>query len=127
MQWAELGSLDDLILQRLGVKTADRDPDPSEPPSGEYQTREARIRAFRARAGGGPIHTSGEVRRREARRRAREMKAVHLLSAEEIRSLFGDVAAGLAFLVRTFAYLRKRGRACVCLPFSSFSSDGFPL
>ncbi|CEL55054.1 putative serine/threonine-protein kinase iksA OS=Dictyostelium discoideum GN=iksA PE=3 SV=1 [Rhizoctonia solani AG-1 IB] len=98
MQWAELGSLDDLILQRLGVKTADRDPDPSEPPSGEYQTREARIRAFRARAGGGPIHTSGEVRRREARRRAREMKAVHLLSAEEIRSLFGDVAAGLAFL-----------------------------
>ncbi|QRW17553.1 kinase domain protein [Rhizoctonia solani] len=47
-------SLDDLILQRLGVKTADRDPDLSEPPSGEYQTREARIRAFRARAGGGP-------------------------------------------------------------------------
>ncbi|KAG8691375.1 putative serine/threonine-protein kinase iks1 [Ceratobasidium sp. 423] len=98
MQWAELGSLDDLILQRLGVKTADRDPNPSEPPSGEYQTREERIRAFRARAGGGPAHSSGEVRRREARRRAREMKAVHLLSAEEIRSLFGDVVAGLAFL-----------------------------
>ncbi|KAF8747800.1 Kinase-like protein [Rhizoctonia solani] len=98
MQWAELGSLDDLILQRLGVKTADRDPDLSEPPSGEYQTREARIRAFRARAGGGPVHTSGEVRRKEARRRAREMKAVHLLSAEEIRSLFGDVVSGLAFL-----------------------------
>ncbi|GAB1526395.1 putative serine/threonine-protein kinase iks1 [Rhizoctonia solani] len=98
MQWAELGSLDDLILQRLGVKTADRDPDLSEPPSGEYQTREARIRAFRARAGGGTVHTSGEVRRKEARRRAREMKAVHLLSAEEIRSLFGDVVSGLAFL-----------------------------
>ncbi|CAE6492907.1 unnamed protein product [Rhizoctonia solani] len=98
MQWAELGSLDDLILQRLGVKTADRDPNPSEPPSGEYQTREARIRAFRARAGGGPTHTSGDIRKREARRRAREMKAVHLLSAEEIRSLFGDVVAGLAFL-----------------------------
>ncbi|KAF8695468.1 Kinase-like protein, partial [Rhizoctonia solani] len=98
MQWAELGSLDDLILQRLGVKTADRDPDLSEPPSGEYQTREARIRAFRARAGGGPVHTSGEVRRKEARRRAREMKAVHLLSAEEIRSLFGDIVSGLAFL-----------------------------
>ncbi|EUC58803.1 kinase [Rhizoctonia solani AG-3 Rhs1AP] len=98
MQWAELGSLDDLILQRLGVKAPDREPDPSEPPSGEYQTREARIRAFRARAVGGPSHSSGEVRRREARRRAREMKAVHLLSAEEIRSLFGDVVAGLAFL-----------------------------
>ncbi|CAE6493195.1 unnamed protein product [Rhizoctonia solani] len=98
MQWAELGSLDDLILQRLGVKTADRDPDLSEPPSGEYQTREARIRAFRARAGGGTVYTSGEVRRKEARRRAREMKAVHLLSAEEIRSLFGDVVSGLAFL-----------------------------
>ncbi|KAJ1307149.1 hypothetical protein OPQ81_001266 [Rhizoctonia solani] len=98
MQWAELGSLDDLILQRLGVKAADRDVNPSEPPSGEYQTREERIRAFRARAGGGPSQTSGELRRREARRRAREMKAVHLLSAEEIRSLFGDVVAGLAFL-----------------------------
>ncbi|CUA73088.1 putative serine/threonine-protein kinase iksA [Rhizoctonia solani] len=98
MQWAELGSLDDLILQRLGVKAPDRGPDPSEPPSGEYQTREERIRAFRARAVGGPSHTSGDVRKREARRRAREMKAVHLLSAEEIRSLFGDVVAGLAFL-----------------------------
>ncbi|CAE7071184.1 unnamed protein product [Rhizoctonia solani] len=98
MQWAELGSLDDLILQRLGIKAPDRDPDPSEPLSGEYQTREERIRAFRARAGGGPTHTSGDVRKREARRRARDMKAVHLLSAEEIRSLFGDVVAGLAFL-----------------------------
>ncbi|KAH7342169.1 kinase-like domain-containing protein [Rhizoctonia solani] len=98
MQWAELGSLDDLILQRLGVKAADREPNPSQPPSGEYQTREARIRAFRARAGGGPTHTSGDIRKREARKRAREMKAVHLLSAEEIRSLFGDVVAGLAFL-----------------------------
>jgi hypothetical protein len=100
MQWAELGSLDDLISQRLGVKSPDQDGDPSEAPSGEYQTREDRIRAFRARAGkGGTTHTSGEARRREARRRAREMKPVHLLSAEEIRSLFGDVAAGLAFLV----------------------------
>ncbi|KAL5635272.1 hypothetical protein ACGC1H_003087 [Rhizoctonia solani] len=98
MQWAELGSLDDLILQRLGVKAPDREPDPSEPRSGEYQTREERIQAFRARAVGGSSHSSGEVRRREARRRAREMKAVHLLSAEEIRSLFGDVVAGLAFL-----------------------------
>ncbi|KAB5590322.1 Pkinase domain-containing protein [Ceratobasidium theobromae] len=97
MQWAELGSLDDLILQRLGVKSSDQGSE--EPPSGEYQTREDRIRAFRARAGrGDTAHASGEIRRREARRRAREMKAVHLLSAEEIRSLFGDVVAGLAFL-----------------------------
>ncbi|KAG9098710.1 putative serine/threonine-protein kinase iks1 [Ceratobasidium sp. UAMH 11750] len=95
MQWAELGSLDDLILQRLGAKSPpDRAPESSEAPSGEYQTREARIRAFRARGGGAPASDD----RREARRRAREMKAVHLLSAEEIRSLFGDVVAGLAFL-----------------------------
>ncbi|KAG9119228.1 putative serine/threonine-protein kinase iks1, partial [Ceratobasidium sp. 392] len=52
MQWAELGSLDDLILQRLGAKSApDRAPETSEAPSGEYQSREARIRAFRARGG----------------------------------------------------------------------------
>ncbi|QRV74645.1 kinase domain protein [Ceratobasidium sp. AG-Ba] len=99
MQWAELGSLDDLILQRLGAKSPpDRaSTEPSEPPSGEYQTREDRIRAFRARAGRGQAVGGAEVRK-EARRRAREMKAVHLLSAEEIRSLFGDVVAGLAFL-----------------------------
>lgn len=104
MQWAELGSLDDLILQRLGVKSSDQGSE--EPPSGEYQTREDRIRAFRARAGrGDTAHASGEIRRREARRRAREMKAVHLLSAEEIRSLFGDVVAGLAFLVRLFTWM----------------------
>ncbi|QRW03530.1 kinase domain protein [Ceratobasidium sp. AG-Ba] len=98
MQWAELGSLDDLILQRLGAKSPpDRaSTEPSEPPSGEYQTREDRIRAFRARAGRGQAVGGAEVRK-EARRRAREMKAVHLLSAEEIRSLFGDVVAGLAF------------------------------
>jgi hypothetical protein len=95
MQWAELGSLDDLILQRLGAKSPDRATGPSEAPSGEYQTREARIRAFRAGGGGAQ---AGDARK-EARRRAREMKAVHLLSAEEIRSLFGDVVAGLAFLV----------------------------
>ncbi|KAG8755066.1 putative serine/threonine-protein kinase iks1 [Ceratobasidium sp. 428] len=99
MQWAELGSLDDLILQRLGAKSApDRAPESSEAPSGEYQTREDRIRAFRARAGGAQQQTANGDARREARRWAREMKAVHLLSAEEIRSLFGDVVAGLAFL-----------------------------
>ncbi|KAG8742745.1 putative serine/threonine-protein kinase iks1 [Ceratobasidium sp. 414] len=98
MQWAELGSLDDLILQRLGAKSPpDRAPGSSEAPSGEYQTREARIRAFRAQGGG--AQPASDAARREARRRAREMKAVHLLSAEEIRSLFGDIVAGLAFLV----------------------------
>jgi serine/threonine protein kinase len=30
----------------------------------------------------------------------RSWKAVHLLSAEEVQSLFGDVTHGLAFLVR---------------------------
>lgn len=107
MQWAELGSLDDLIMQRLGAKSPDGDIEPVDAPSGEYQTREDRIRAFRARAGGS-TQTNGEARR-EARRRAREMKAVHLLSAEEIRSLFGDVVSGLAFLVCKGSSSRRNG------------------
>jgi len=36
--------------------------------------------------------------RREMEQRGQAWKAVHLLSAEEVKSLFRDVAEGLAFL-----------------------------
>ena len=36
------------------------------------------------------------------RSRSSNLKAVHLLSPDEIISLFGDIVAGLAFLVRLF-------------------------
>ncbi|KAH9940700.1 kinase-like protein [Amylocystis lapponica] len=99
MQFAEGGSLDDFIDARLG-----RLP-PATAPSATPSSRTARIRAFRAyqRAtpaererlrremglGGGP--DGGAVG-------SADWKAVHLLSAEEVKGLFGDVVAGLAFL-----------------------------
>lgn len=50
-------------------------------------TKAQRIAAFRAR------------NRQESHKRSATMKAIHLLSADEILSLFADVTAGLAFLV----------------------------
>lgn len=127
MQWAEGGSLDDFIDARLGKptnlphvhssgpttprasSTSLDAPSPdgiSTPPSGDTMSRAARIRAFRAmqhaspeekekireRYGMGPSGGSGSMRKTN-------WKAVHLLSAEEVKGLFADVAQGLAFLV----------------------------
>jgi hypothetical protein len=39
------------------------------------------------------------------RRNATDWKAVHLLSAEEVQSLFKDVVEGLAFLVSEISYI----------------------
>ncbi|KAJ3532505.1 hypothetical protein NM688_g7411 [Phlebia brevispora] len=122
MQWAEGGSLDDFIDARLGKsaglpfhhvhpnssrphsrKSSSTDlnmtPDPALPYS-----RGARIRAFRAmqnappeererlrrELAGGGVRLSGQGQQ--------DLKAVHLLSAEEVKSLFHDVVEGLAFL-----------------------------
>ncbi|EJD43284.1 kinase-like protein [Auricularia subglabra TFB-10046 SS5] len=72
MQWADGGSLDDLIEARLGgPPPATNDADTS---------REARIARHRARTA------------------SSKSRAVHFLSAEEVRSLFTDVASGLGFL-----------------------------
>lgn len=49
-------------------------------------------------SGGGVIGTSSG---------AEKWKAVHLLRAEEVKSLFGDVVEGLAFLVSRFHVLCK--------------------
>lgn len=72
-------------------------------PAADDPTPSARIRAFRAMKRAPPEER--ERLRREMEERTNNagnssLKAVHLLSAEEVRSLFGDVAHGLAFLVR---------------------------
>ncbi|KAH7882478.1 kinase-like protein [Phlebopus sp. FC_14] len=102
MQWAEGGSLDDLIDVRLGRPT--RLPHMQSLSSlPDDQSPSARIRAFRAMKQAPPEE-------RERLRKAMQesgtgsttgrpsWKAVHLLSAEEVRGLFGDVVEGLAFL-----------------------------
>ena len=116
MQWAEGGSLDDFIDVRLGRASPLRiphvhpgPPTPDEPMphigSGTAYSRSARIRAFRAMQRAPPEER--ERLRREMSfqmtasnyRPGTDWKAVHLLSAEEVKSLFQDVVEGLAFLV----------------------------
>lgn len=71
----------------------------------DIHSRSARIRAFRAYQRASPEEK--ERMRREAliangkgaRKRAQSLKAIHLLSAEEVKSLFRDVVEGLNFLV----------------------------
>lgn len=121
MQWAEGGSLDDFIDIRLGRTSASQLPplnsselasssthdttsfESAEPDA--FHSRSARIRAFRAFQ-----HAPPEERERLRREMAgpgirgsgrndRDWKAVHLFSAEEVKSLFKDVVEGLAFLV----------------------------
>ena len=113
MQWAEGGSLDDFIDVRMGRTSATHPPESNESPSPEpisAYSRGARIRAFRAMQ-----HASPEERERLRRemsgigmhgsgRNRMEWKPVHLLSADEIKSLFKDVVEGLAFLVSTIPF-----------------------
>ncbi|TRM68347.1 kinase-like domain-containing protein [Schizophyllum amplum] len=122
MQWAEGGSLDDLIDLRQGKAvrhvhfhpvTSPSDPfaqpeamtdsrdEPPEEIDVSRMSRAARIKAFRAFQRAPPEEREriqarmgmGDRRRREA-----AWKAIHLLSAEEVKSLFGDVVEGLGFL-----------------------------
>ena len=59
----------------------------------DIRSRSARIRAFREQQ---QAHKHGTPR---PSRPPGSLKAVHLLGAEEVKSLFRDVTAGLAFLV----------------------------
>ncbi|KAL4073519.1 kinase-like domain-containing protein [Scleroderma citrinum] len=102
MQWAESGSLDDLIDLRLGR--------PSKLPHmqsasslSSSDSPSARIRAFRAMKRAPPEERERLRREMEDKAASRapgrtSWKAVHLLSAEEVQSLFSDVVEGLAFL-----------------------------
>ncbi|EKM56911.1 uncharacterized protein PHACADRAFT_254296 [Phanerochaete carnosa HHB-10118-sp] len=113
MQWAEAGSLDDFIDVRLGRASPGHighlhpvSTPTSGASDGPTQTnplsRGARIRAFRAMQSASPEER--ERLRRELNGEpngspSTDWKAVHLLSAEEVKSLFKDVVEGLAFLV----------------------------
>lgn len=112
MQWAEGGSLDDFIDVRLGRGSPHLHPT-SNPAKDDVSaqtntplSRGARIRAFRAMQHASPEERekmrremSGEFLGGAKPERLGDWKAVHLLSAEEVKSLFQDVVEGLAFLV----------------------------
>lgn len=117
MQWAEGGSLDDFIDIRLGRRTAHPHihPVPAEAmgslgsaqqDSGrESMSRSARIKAFRAFQRATPEERERMVREGygrpdtlDRRKSGKEWTPVHLLSAEEVKSLFQDVVQGLSFL-----------------------------
>ncbi|EGO29082.1 hypothetical protein SERLADRAFT_412726 [Serpula lacrymans var. lacrymans S7.9] len=122
MQWAEGGSLDDFIDLRLGRSTrlphihahassisGPSSPSPSTPPASDLHSPSARIRAFRAMKRAPPEERERLRREMEGGigvggvgidggRGRTSLKAVHLLSPEEVKSLFADVTEGLAFL-----------------------------
>lgn len=91
-------SLDDFIDARQGRnyssdihQSGSSRPDVHQPE--DIRSRSARIRAFRAQQ---QAHKQGIPK---PSRPPVSLKAVHLLSAEEVKSIFRDVTAGLAFLV----------------------------
>ncbi|KAG9000808.1 putative serine/threonine-protein kinase iks1 [Tulasnella sp. 427] len=81
-------SLDTWIAGRSTSSTLFNDPSHHE--DSNEDSKSARIRAFREQQKGHRSSPLPGVRR--------EVKAVHLLSGEELRSLFGDIATGLAYL-----------------------------
>ncbi|KLO11390.1 kinase-like protein [Schizopora paradoxa] len=99
MQWAEGGSLDDFIETRLGHPHNDFPTlsDHLRNPSGRnnmVRKKSDRIRAFRAAQ-----RQSEQERQQRREERVKGVRtAIHLLSAVEAKSLFSDVATGLAFL-----------------------------
>lgn len=82
-------------------------PEPEPEINPDLHSRSARIRAFRAFQSATPEEREKMRRDMEentgngsgAGRGRPSWKAVHLMSAEEVRSLFGDIVEGLAFLV----------------------------
>ena len=93
-----INSLDDYIDARLGRNHGSdmHQSGPSGPdvhPPEDVRSRSARIRAFRAQRQAHKQETSGPSKQQTS------LKAIHLLGAGEVKSLFRDVTAGLAFLV----------------------------
>jgi hypothetical protein len=89
------------------------------PTSSDIHSRSARIRAFRAyqRA---PTEEKERMRREtllvnHTGRKTQSLKAVHLLSAEEVKSLFHDVVEGLNFLVSSNFFTFFMSPVHVCL------------
>lgn len=85
--------------------------EPDHAPSGDVHTRSERIRAFRAYQRAPPSEKERMRREMETQfggspsdspslgAKKAEWTPVHLLSAQEVKSLFRDVVEGLAFLV----------------------------
>ncbi|KAK0477191.1 kinase-like protein, partial [Armillaria luteobubalina] len=105
MQWAEGGSLDDFIDDRLGRETRHIHINPTGSlngpnPASNIHSRSARIRAYRAFQRASPEEKE-RLRRRMSGQQPQGLQtwtAVHLLSPEEVKSIFTDVVEGLAFL-----------------------------
>ncbi|KAK0217432.1 kinase-like domain-containing protein [Armillaria nabsnona] len=105
MQWAEGGSLDDFIDDRLGRETRHIHINPNGALNGPSATsnihsRSARIRAYRAFQRASPEEKE-RLRQRMSGQQPQGMQtwtAVHLLSPEEVKSIFTDVVEGLSFL-----------------------------
>ena len=99
MEWAELGSLEDLIDSRLGKAVPGLENmsgiSNADDVSGA-QTRSSRIRAFRQAQKAAQELSAQD---RHSRLRTELNSAIHFLSGEEIRSLLADIVSGLAFLV----------------------------
>ncbi|KAG8833557.1 putative serine/threonine-protein kinase iks1 [Serendipita sp. 400] len=91
MEWAECGSLDDLIDARLG-KRAEVIPG-SVVEDEETTSRSSRIRAFKAAK-----HTQEPGASKDRNRGRSGSIGVHMLNAEEIKSFLSDIVSGLAFL-----------------------------
>ena len=99
MEWAELGSLEDLIDSRLGkgvVGFQNNSGASNIDDISGAETRSARIRAFK-KAQQTAQDLSGQEHHSQLRTEANS--AIHYLSGEEIRSLLADIVSGLAFLV----------------------------
>ncbi|KAK0219813.1 kinase-like domain-containing protein [Armillaria fumosa] len=105
MQWAEGGSLDDFIDDRLGRETRHIHINPNGALNGPSATsnihsRSARIRAYRAFQRASPEEKE-RLRQRMSGQQPQGIQtwtAVHLLSPEEVKSIFTDVVEGLSFL-----------------------------
>ncbi|KAK0183982.1 kinase-like domain-containing protein [Armillaria mellea] len=104
MQWAEGGSLDDFIDDRLGRETRHIHINPNGALNGlstsNIHSRSARIRAYRAFQRASPEEKE-RLRQRMSGQQPQGMQtwtAVHLLSPEEVKNIFTDVVEGLSFL-----------------------------
>lgn len=128
MQWAEGGSLDDFIDVRQGrrtrhihiyplspsffsdesahISTTSLTSPPSTPGASNSNSnplsRSARIRAFRAFQRAPQEEKDRIMSQLDMGSSRQTWTPVHLLSAEEIKSLFTDVVEGLKFLASTF-------------------------
>jgi hypothetical protein len=99
-------SLDDFILSRQGILSSSHDQhhnnmrsDAPAETEDDVMSRSNRIRAFREQQRRHQAEGPGSSKATSHSAQSNtNLRAVHLLSAEEIKSLFGDIVSGLGFL-----------------------------